>query len=623
MQRGLLDPAWLQQLLFQALDQSDNFVLVLEQLDGQLDRLIIAASNDAFCRASGFSFDELIGRPLLELAAADANPQTCAALTAAACERKSFRSELLCSRKSGQPFWLGLHLMPVSASVPPCYVLLGRDITATLRDRQQHEAIQGLLAKVFVMIHAAVAITDDHGVVLMVNPALDRLLGVRAGDLIGRDGAACIAPEARPAAVAARQRQMAAGHDYAIETTLQRADGSRVQVDLAATLVQREDLKRFRVLTVTPRRSDATTPAVSVHVAGKIRLIGLDEVRAALGAGWPSVAARVMTSAEHIIRRRCGPRDTWSRLPDGGFLICFGEASEDEAAFRAATIAREIRIRLIGEGENPAITHVSGIAAAVDVPDQPGRSPDALAAAISERLNARLGQIEGQARETLRAAVSTARCELAAVRNRRLNEIVGQLATLPRELEHAIQCALAALPPRECQAFDFDRLVLGAAAEQVVAGLASGSEQWVMVEVNFEVFLDRHCTERYITACQQLDERLRPRLMLVLSGVPHGVPRSRVLECVTRLRPFCHAVGFHAESVELPPVEPSALGASIVVVREADLNGFASEPVAKLDRLLNTIRTHRARVMAREVSNWENARRLLKLGVDLVALAEG
>jgi hypothetical protein len=60
-----------------------------------------------------------------------------------------------------------------------------------------------------------------------------------------------------------------------------------------------------------------------------------------------------------------------------------------------------------------------------------------------------------------------------------------------------------------------------------------------------------------------------------------------------------------------------------VVLQEGDLNGWAPEDMAKLARLIGVVRTNRARVLVRQVSSWENAKRLLKLGVDLVALAQG
>jgi PAS domain S-box-containing protein len=619
MRRGLLDPASLQQLLYQALDESDNIVLVLEQSSGD-DGLIVAAMNDAFCRVSGFAPADLVGRRFLDLAAPDADPATGAAMLQSAREQRSYRSELLCSRRAGAPFWLGLHLMPVRQSLPPTCVLLGRDITETIRDRRQQGAIQGLLAKVFVAVQAAVAIVDEHGVIVMTNPALDTLLGYRSGGLIGKIGVDLTAPEAHARAVAARQRQLDDGQNYTLETVVTRADGSQIQVHLSSLVVERDDLKRFRIITLLPSASRSVAPSGAVHVAGKIKLIGLDEVRTALGARWAAVSARVMASAEHVVRQRCGPRDSWSRTADGGFLICFGEATEQEAALHAAMIAREIRAHLIGEGETASTANVTAIAASVELPDMPGRTADMLAAAIGERLNGRLAEIEGRARKTLQQAVQTATCELTAVRSRQMGDVAGYFATLPHALEHALECALAALPPRESQIFDLDRLVLGVAAEQVIGKLAAGQAPPIMVAVDFEVFLDRRRTERYVEACQKLDQRVRSRLVLVLARMPHGVPRSRVLECVMRLTPFCHAVGFQAEAVELPPVEFSVLGASIVALREADLNAWGAEDMAKLDKLIAVVRAHRAHVLVREISSRENAMRLLKLGVDLVSL---
>ncbi len=104
--------------------------------------------------------------------------------------------------------------------------------------------------------------------------------------------------------------------------------------------------------------------------------------------------------------------------------------------------------------------------------------------------------------------------------------------------------------------------------------------------------------------------------------MPQGVPKSRVLDCVMRLCPFCHAVGFQAESVALPPVEFSLLGASIVVLRQRDLNAWGADDLANLDKLIGVVRTYRAQTLVRQISSRENAIRLMKLGVDLVAMVE-
>jgi PAS domain S-box-containing protein len=615
MQHGLLDSASVQRMLYDTLDQSDDIVIVLEQTGNDAESVVVATANGAFCRAARHTPEELTGRPFASLAAAEGDPARCAEILRAVMENRSIHSELLCARQSGPSFWLGLHLMPVRGSSPPCFIVLGRDITEALHARHQQAAIQGVLAKVFLSVKAPVAVTSDTGLIQMTNPALDELLGYSAGSLVGKASIDHYAPGSRAAAMAARNRQTETGHEYSLTTRLLRSDGNEVAVDITSTMVQRDDLRRYRIVTVLKRPDE---PAVTVHIAGKIRLVGLDEVKAALGSRWAAVAERAMASAEHVVRRRCGPHDTWLRSSDEDFLICFADATEEEAAFRAAAMAREIRTRLIGDGETEATATVSAITAAVDVPHEPGRAADKLAAAISERLNSRLAEVEARARETLREALGTTACRLEPVRSRRTREVVAHFARLPQRLEQRLLAAYATLPIGERQGFDFDRLVLGVAAEQAITEIAEGGSLLVMVNVDFEVFLDRRRTERYVAACQALDNRLRERLVLILSGMPRGCPKSRVLECVMRLRPFCHGVGFQSDSMEAPSVELSVLGAAIVVLRQ---EGRApGDPGRLSSKVIDSLHAYQARVLVRHVASWEDAKPLARLGVDLVSM---
>jgi PAS domain S-box-containing protein len=339
MKRGLIDSAALEGMLYQALDSSDDLVVVVEQVGAGADDLVIVASNDAFYRASGHAVVDLVGKPWHILAAPEADQGTWQAALRSVRDRQSFRSELLCRRPNGRSFWLGLHLMPVPKTTPPCSVLLGRDITTSLRDKHQQDAIQGLLAKVFTSVQAPVAILEEHGLIMMTNPAFDRVLGYRPGALIGKSSLSVTMPAMHSAAIEAREKQLKDGQDYTAETVVLHADGSKMRVEFASTLVERQDLKRFRILTITRLPARTSAPPVVVRVAGKIKLIGLEEIKASLGSRWSKVAARAMQTAEHIVRQSCGPRDSWSRTADSGFVISFGEATEEEAALRAMTIA--------------------------------------------------------------------------------------------------------------------------------------------------------------------------------------------------------------------------------------------------------------------------------------------
>ncbi len=94
MKHGLIDATSLQRMLYETLDHSDDCVLVLERVNDGADELTIVAANDAFCRVSGFSHEELIPQPLRALAAEEAGQSRCNELQRAARERRAIRCEM-------------------------------------------------------------------------------------------------------------------------------------------------------------------------------------------------------------------------------------------------------------------------------------------------------------------------------------------------------------------------------------------------------------------------------------------------------------------------------------------------------------------------------------------------
>jgi PAS domain S-box-containing protein len=503
---------------------------------------------------------------------------------------------------------------------------------------------------VFLCVDAAVGIVGDDGRILMTNPSMDRLLGYKPNALVGHNWLDFIAPSSRAKVSVVRQRQIEDSKDSTVEATLLTSNGTEVSAKLSSTLLERHDLKRFRVVTILPlaaqsasveppvirprptaasaqpKVASAELPATSpkplrVQVVGKIRLIGLEEVKSALGDRWPAAAERAMAAAEHIIKQRCGPRDNYGRTEDSGFVICFADATEEEAAFHAAMIARDIKNKLIGQGETASAAHVSAITDSVQLPDEPNQSISQLAGMIEQRMTARLAAIESAARENLKAAVEQAACEMEAIHGRERNEILAHYARLPALLERRMYSALAALPVAECKDFDIDTLMLGLATEEASRGLLNGSNQPVLVTVSFDIFNTRGRTDHYIAGCQKLDPRLRRRLILILTDLPDGIPRSRVLQCVTRLRPFCRGVGFAVSELEAPPVDLSNAGVPIVTLMAENLRGTDGNAKAKLAKLIGTLHANRARLLVRHCASWESASNLLSAGADLVSLA--
>lgn len=84
-------------------------------------------------------------------------------------------------------------------------------------------------------------------------------------------------------------------------------------------------------------------------MAGSFELVGLDEIKEALGARWDDLAARASQVAEQGIRRRLSDSDILQVLSDTEFSICFAKLDRKAAVDRAKQISREIKQEIFTE----------------------------------------------------------------------------------------------------------------------------------------------------------------------------------------------------------------------------------------------------------------------------------
>jgi PAS domain S-box-containing protein len=606
---------------------SDDIVLILEY-DGNAaaNDAVIVASNAAFRRASGFSDDQLLGR-----AAADLFPRKehAEVLMKAIHDNGSLRSELACSQANGNTFMLGMHLMPAPAQTPgkACFVILGRDVTATLEAAQMQDAIQHLLAKVFSSVDAAVLIISGAGRIVMTNRACDLLLGYAPNAMVGRISIEMVACASRARVAAIVKQQKVDEHDISYRATVLRADGSPLEALISSVMATTGDAKKFRIITLRPiaDTSIMTGPhSAGAHSAGthsesvgRIKLVGLDEVRAALGDRWPAVAQRAMATAESVIKRHCGTQDSFSRADDTSFLICFGVLSEEEASFRAAMIGREIRNRLIGQGEDPDNAYVRSVAAVVRLPDERG-SNASFQATLLNRLDEQLERLERQARQTLTDALASAACDLEPVFGHDASQVVARQVLIPPKIQRQVVSALAILPKKESQAFDLDGLLVGLAAQHAVSGLALGKAMPLLVEISFDIFATRAATERFFAIYSKIDARLSTRLIVLLSSLPEGLPRSRLQDCINRLRPFCRGVGYLVDDVaELSRFD---LSNSFNPVVALPAPACIADAAGNLKGLFTSLQSRRAKILVYKVVTDEDAAALRSLGADMITM---
>ncbi len=602
-------------LVYFAMDQSDDCLLLLDSDDdATTSDAVLVGVNGAFRRASGYADDQLIGHQVAELFPIG---NDAASLMDAIRHRRSLRTELACSRAAGGTFTLGLHLMVAPARTPrhTCFVILGRDITIVRQARQMQDSIQLLLTKVFVSVDEAVAISDASGRIVMTNPHVDRLLGYKPNGLVGRNSLEIVAQGSHATLMAKRRQQIEQGGTITYHVALLRADGSQLAARVTSVVAGTDDLKKFRIVTLRADAVDA--PGVRTESAGRIKLVGMEEVRTALGDRWPAAAVRAMATAEAVVKRRCGASDTYSRVDDTSFLVCFGSLSAQEASFRAAMMGREIRERLIGQGSDPEAAHVQAIAAAMQISDR-DHSPEALRAALLDGLDQQLERIEREARQTMQDALTSATCELERICGRNPEQAVATLVRLPDELERKIACALSILPHQETAAFDLDGLLLGLAARQAITAMGRGDATPLLVNVGFDVFATRAATERYIALCLRIAPKVCGRLIMLLSSLPQGLPRARLLECVNRLRPFCRSVGYQAE--DLGAMEPIDLTHATDPIVALPATAFARLSSDKLKVMIASLHARRAKLLIRRIRSEKDAAAFLSQGADMISI---
>lgn len=84
-------------------------------------------------------------------------------------------------------------------------------------------------------------------------------------------------------------------------------------------------------------------------MAGSFELVGLDQIKEALGTRWADLAARASQAAEQGIRRRLSDSDILQVLSDTEFSICFAKLDRKAAVERAKQISHEIKQEIFTE----------------------------------------------------------------------------------------------------------------------------------------------------------------------------------------------------------------------------------------------------------------------------------
>lgn len=347
----------------------------------------------------------------------------------------------------------------------------------------------------------------------------------------------------------------------------------------------------------------------------QVHLLGLDEVRKALGDRWPELEHRVHRVVERVLGSFLSPHERYCRNGDGGYIVVFARATNEEAAARAAAIAEAIEAAVLGaddltararslvpplgERERTALARVSAEVqeAAIDDPGL-GRAAEPgswLAGDWPMRPVEKdpVVELERQARERLRLDFEPVYDHAGLPTSMFLarpdgdgGSVLGQLLGLARSLPNA-------LPVHDVCLLDATL----AALEQ-----EPGLEQMlVFAEVHYETLASRRFAEPYLARLRQIGPELQRSLALLIVGVAPGTYPPKLGRAVALVREFGRMRAVTLPDPAGEPPDPTVVRADLLVLDHAPAERMLRESPEVVRGFVRRAQMLQSRVLIRRV----------------------
>lgn len=278
----------------------------------------------------------------------------------------------------------------------------------------------------------------------------------------------------------------------------------------------------------------ARTPSA----AGKFQVMRLNRISDAFGDRWPAIQERVMQVAERVLHKRLTRVDCFSRADDCSFVVLFVELTEEQARFKAKSIAEEIQGIVLGEVDNgPNI----GVSAAVADVERLALPDPVTGADLSLALEAEIAS-GGEAPITQNKLVG----DVEITYRPTLNVAAGYVAifdTAPSRQVGTRSCSGKAFFPGGSGELNL-RMNLEVICRTMVdvhMAAAAGRKFAAVLPIHFQAIGSRYRHE-LIEVLKTIDQETRRRLIFDIIGCEPGTPSMRLSDVVSALTPFSRAV---------------------------------------------------------------------------------
>ena len=377
---------------------------------------------------------------------------------------------------------------------------------------------------------------------------------------------------------------------------------------------------------------------------GRLNLIGLHQLRDALGKRWEHVQGRVHEKVQSILHKNLAREDVFVRRSDVEYMVCHANLSDHQARMKSIQIAQEIMSFFLGTTELENVSIRTAVASAdgsvkfealtFDDISHDQETLDALAKAATAQTAEKKGAVTTTASassiDIAKIGLSSTITDLASVNrldycdflfrsvsNAKQNVLMAH-HILPRFSHDLLGERTGYLQTRsilkedEKHALDF--LILAEAVDVCAELISNLFMTLVIIPLDFETATSPRLREKYLAICRQIPTKIREMIVFQIYDLPDGAPSSRVQSVVQTLKPFCRHifVSVGIEKQNYRNFENTGLDA-ICLIPPRNFN--AQEPALMSKRLLQLVMQCKATAMIPCLEDVSDIA-MLKLGVD-------
>lgn len=529
-----------------------NDAIVVTEIDPDTDDWRIAGANPVLEAVSGFDTNDLLGQSITML-----KPDECAdgwadVLTVAH-EAKETKAVLAVKRKDGSTAMLEADAYPVADHLghPRYFVLQMADRSKLNSLRANVTKLELIFGSILSILNDPVSIIDPQGRFAAINAAYTRVFGWTMDQLAGRPLSFVVGDEDREEAASHHRRSIATGVvKQERQVRVRSASGRVLKTLVVSNLVRMPSGESYRVATLTPIedldrgpaelaadefdravRERAAARGSDSIVAGTVRVLGLDEVRAALGDQWDALGARADEIVLDVIRNHLH-RDDLATPCDGGYVICFAGDDESAAEAKVRTIVDTVRLRFAACLPASAADELTFESAVATVKGDALAGGSSILAAIEAEVASRQSHMAHDARARLSAALKSATIEIVRARTDDGRPAQVAIARLSRLARVAAGQCLPHLDLDEQLAVDAQLMTFALSARELITKGDRGFDAVILAPVHVRLLESKAVLQALTNLCRALQPGVRSRLGMDIQGLSASDPGTDLAKIV-------------------------------------------------------------------------------------------